>query len=105
MLFHDVLNAAFYAEIGPYDCNPFLRIRLTSKFEVLRFVSIFSGMGASKLRTSAGGQAFGSISAIVVALDHEQRHVVQTDFEEGGLSESEQEAKVDSRLLWYGVID
>lgn len=103
--FHGVMNGAVYAKINPLGCIHFLRIRSTSKFEVLRFVFDFLGLGASKLEPSVGGLACVSNSAIVIALDHDQRQPVQTYFEGKRLSGAELGNKVSSMLLWYVIVN
>lgn len=48
-LFKEVMAEALYAEVDPPACVPFTNNHKTTKSGVLRFVPIFSGLGAAKL--------------------------------------------------------
>lgn len=103
--FHDVLNGEIYARTDLFSMILCLRTRSTNRFEILIFIFIFSTLEASKLGLSTGGLACGSNSVIVVALDQDQRCLVQTYFEKEDRFGVAMKAKINSRLLWYVVVD
>lgn len=78
-----------------------LTLAVARASNVVTFLSILSRLQASKPGPSTGDMVCDSNSAFMVILAYDQHRLVQTYFDEKGLSGANLEVNVNNRPLWY----
>ena len=115
VLFGDVMEGSMNTRVDPRGCIPLTAVRNIVRSGVERMKLIFTGSmkydSACDGTDGVDGFVAGSDNAIVVELTGSlKRHVLdffksQTGSDGELLSESKAKEKVESRSVWYGVVD
>lgn len=71
---------------------------------MLRFVSIFSGFGATNLRPAAGALVCNTNRAVVAQMDKSGSEVVRFRFASQGTSEAPLDLTIFRKPKWYKIV-
>lgn len=93
MAFSNVMTGAYYVELDPMFCVPYLMIRESLYSNVPRSVSVFTVQGSSRLVTTAGGIACSTSTAMIVEMIESKPHFVSAYYRGKGISESSTKTK------------
>ena len=111
--FDDVMCNAVYKKVDLHDCVPFTRVRRKSTSGVSRLMQIFDAqchkelpdVGTIAADNAGCGISLGSGTPIVVELRGTMLKYVFDYFRSRGFPDPEVKQKVESRNVWYGIVD
>lgn len=102
--FMDLMEGCYYDHIDPHDCIPFAMTRPISNSGVLRLMSLFDGAFDGE-NINGGGICSGSDTPIVVKLNGTLLVHAGEYFQKKGFSEEQVKERLESRKVWYGIVD
>lgn len=102
--FSDMFQGVKYANINPFNCICFTKIRASSNYGVLKLIHLFQKSTPDNNTTISTGLAFGSYNSVVFSLKSVPKCVVYKHFIEYGMPDDDNRAKVKSVDIWYAIV-
>jgi len=104
-LFKDLFQGATYDYVDPFSCIPFTKIRETTEAGINKLIQLFDSSGSDDVYDQTAGLALGTDAPCVVPLIGSLSSTVYEHLRSSGLSEHDAQAKMNSRDIWYGIVD
>ena len=103
--FSEIFQDARFVSVDPRACVPLTKSRELHRFGINQMKRSLTGKFAQVDPCAPNGFVTGSDAAVVVEMTGMYRMNLLDHFREDGMTEEEVKARVDSRTVWYGIVD